>query len=58
MATIDYNIKQLTVEEFLSKDKYVIPIYQRNYDWENEKHCNYWKIFPTMPRKIIAKTII
>lgn len=33
MATIDNNIAQLTVKEFLSKDKYVIPIYQRNYDW-------------------------
>lgn len=33
MATIDYNIAQLTVKEFLSEDKYVIPIYQRNYDW-------------------------
>lgn len=33
MATIDNNIAQLTVKEFLSKDEYVIPIYQRNYDW-------------------------
>lgn len=33
MATIDNNIAQLTVREFLSEDKYVIPIYQRNYDW-------------------------
>lgn len=33
MATSDNNIAQLTVKEFLSKDKYVIPIYQRNYDW-------------------------
>lgn len=33
MATIDYNIVQLTVKEFLSEGKYVIPIYQRNYDW-------------------------
>ena len=33
MATIDYNIAQLTVKEFLSEGKYVIPIYQRNYDW-------------------------
>lgn len=33
MATIDNNIAQLTVKEFLSEGKYVIPIYQRNYDW-------------------------
>lgn len=33
MATINHDIKQLTVREFLSDDKYVIPIYQRNYDW-------------------------
>ncbi len=33
MATIDNGIKQLTVRELLSEDKYVIPIYQRNYDW-------------------------
>lgn len=33
MATIDNNIAQLTVREFLSEGKYVIPIYQRNYDW-------------------------
>lgn len=33
MGTIDNNIAQLTVKEFLSEGKYVIPIYQRNYDW-------------------------
>lgn len=33
MATIENNIAQLTVKEFLSDGKYVIPIYQRNYDW-------------------------
>ena len=33
MATIDNNLAQLTVKEFLSEGKYVIPIYQRNYDW-------------------------
>ena len=33
MATIDNDIAQLTVKDFLSKGKYVIPIYQRNYDW-------------------------
>ena len=33
MVTIDNNIAQLTVKEFLSEGKYVIPIYQRNYDW-------------------------
>ena len=33
MATIDNNIALLTVKEFLSGGKYVIPIYQRNYDW-------------------------
>lgn len=33
MATTDNNIAQLTVKEFLSDGKYVIPIYQRNYDW-------------------------
>ena len=33
MATIDNNIAQLTVKDFLSEGKYVIPIYQRNYDW-------------------------
>ena len=27
------NLKSLTVREFLSNDNYVIPIYQRNYDW-------------------------
>lgn len=27
------NIEQLTIKDFLSKDKYIIPIYQRNYDW-------------------------
>lgn len=27
------NLKSLTVREFLSNDSYVIPIYQRNYDW-------------------------
>ena len=26
-------IKSLKIKEFLSNDKYVIPIYQRNYDW-------------------------
>ena len=60
MATIDNNIAQLTVKEFLSKDKYVIPIYQRNYDWggEKERLCSCWKIFLTMPRIIVTKTII
>ena len=33
MVTIDGNIAQLTVRKFLSEGKYVIPIYQRNYDW-------------------------
>lgn len=33
MATIDNNIAQLSVKEFLSEGKYVIPVYQRNYDW-------------------------
>lgn len=33
MATIEKDITPLTIKEFLSKDKYVIPIYQRNYDW-------------------------
>lgn len=33
MATINNNIVQLTVKEVLSEDSYVIPIYQRNYDW-------------------------
>ena len=37
MATIDNNIAQLTVKEFLSEGKYVIPIYQRNYDWEERE---------------------
>lgn len=37
MATIDNNIAQLTVREFLSEGKYVIPIYQRNYDWEERE---------------------
>lgn len=27
------DIRQLSVKEFLSEDNYVIPIYQRNYDW-------------------------
>lgn len=27
------NLKSLTVKQFLSNDSYVIPIYQRNYDW-------------------------
>ena len=30
---IDSEVKQLTVREFLSNGQYVIPIYQRNYDW-------------------------
>ncbi len=30
---IDSKVKQLTVREFLSNGQYVIPIYQRNYDW-------------------------
>lgn len=30
---IDSKVKQLTVREFLSDGQYVIPIYQRNYDW-------------------------
>lgn len=30
---IDSEVKQLTVREFLSDGQYVIPIYQRNYDW-------------------------
>lgn len=33
MATTDTNIVPLTVRQFLSEGKYVIPIYQRNYDW-------------------------
>lgn len=33
MGTIDGNIAQLTVKELLTEGKYVIPIYQRNYDW-------------------------
>lgn len=33
MATINNNITPLSVKEFLSTGKYVIPIYQRNYDW-------------------------
>lgn len=37
MATIDNNIAQLTVKEILSEGKYVIPIYQRNYDWEERE---------------------
>lgn len=37
MATIDNNIAQLTVKECLSEGKYVIPIYQRNYDWEERE---------------------
>ena len=30
---INHDITQLTVKEFLSNGRYVIPIYQRNYDW-------------------------
>ncbi len=30
---INNNIAQLTVKDLLSEGKYVIPIYQRNYDW-------------------------
>lgn len=33
MVKIDSKVKQLTVREFLSNGQYVIPIYQRNYDW-------------------------
>ena len=33
MATINHEITSLNVRDFLSNDKYVIPIYQRNYDW-------------------------
>jgi hypothetical protein len=33
MAMINHDITQLTVKEFLSNGRYVIPIYQRNYDW-------------------------
>lgn len=33
MVKIDSKVKQLTVREFLSDGQYVIPIYQRNYDW-------------------------
>ena len=33
MVKIDSEVKQLTVREFLSNGQYVIPIYQRNYDW-------------------------
>lgn len=33
MVKIDSEVKQLTVREFLSDGQYVIPIYQRNYDW-------------------------
>ncbi len=33
MATINHIITPLNVKEFLSTGKYVIPIYQRNYDW-------------------------
>ena len=33
MATINNDLTLLTVKELLSKDKYIIPIYQRNYDW-------------------------
>ena len=31
------NLKSLTVREFLSNDSYVIPIYQRNYDWGDKE---------------------
>ncbi len=31
------NITQLTVKQLLSKDRYRIPIYQRNYDWEKKE---------------------
>jgi len=30
---INHDITRLTVKDLLSNDKYVIPIYQRNYDW-------------------------
>lgn len=33
MVKIDSEVKQLTVRGFLSDGQYVIPIYQRNYDW-------------------------
>ena len=33
MAMINYDITSLTIKRFLSESKYVIPIYQRNYDW-------------------------
>lgn len=33
MVKIDSEVKQLTVREFLSDGQYVIPIYQRNFDW-------------------------
>lgn len=33
MAMTNNDIKSRSVKEFLSNDKYVIPIYQRNYDW-------------------------
>lgn len=33
MTMINNNIAQLTVKDLLSEGKYIIPIYQRNYDW-------------------------
>lgn len=33
MATNDNMIKSYTIKDILSADKYIIPIYQRNYDW-------------------------
>ena len=29
----NYSIKILTVKDFLCEGNYVIPLYQRNYDW-------------------------
>lgn len=37
METIDNNLIELQIKEIFKNDKYIIPIYQRNYDWgDNE----------------------
>jgi uncharacterized protein with ParB-like and HNH nuclease domain len=28
----------LTIESILTNDKYLVPIYQRNYEWEKNKY--------------------
>lgn len=37
MKTNNNYVKTLTINELLNKDRYIIPIYQRNYAWGDDE---------------------